>query len=221
MVTSAEPTTTPPTPTRDTLAGSGSSASTASISAAQYMSMTQVARPPEFLKDKAQFKSYKRNLLRWDRLTNVEPKNRGDLVLLNIPESNKLKEMLEQEVGDQVQDNPDGVKLIIEALESLYGENEVLEGYLRFRDLEEKQRTVGQCVLEYVSEWETLYGYAKEHNIELEDRVKGFKLLMTCNLEDLDLKLVIAELDFKTVEGKKNVFAQVKAALRKHKAAGM
>ena len=72
------------------------------------MSMTQVARPPEFLKDKSQFKSYKRNLLRWERLTNVDPKNRGDLILLNIPEGNKLKEVLEQEVGDQVQDNPEG-----------------------------------------------------------------------------------------------------------------
>ena len=81
----------------------------------------------------------------------------GDIIILNIPANHPMKERLENEVGEQVIDNEDGVKLILEALDSVYGSDEVLESYLLFRQLELKQRLVGQDVVEYLSEWESLY----------------------------------------------------------------
>ena len=177
-------------------------------------------RPPEFINDKLKFKQYKRDLERWVRCTSVEKKRQGDLILLNIPSTNKLKERLEQEVGERVIDNEDGVKLILDLLETIYGSDEVLECYLRFRDLETKQRQVGQDVLDYVGEWEVAYGRAKDRGVELDKKCKAFKLLMTTNLEELDMKLVLSELDMKSEEGKKTLFAQVKTAIRKYHRAG-
>ena len=154
------------------------------------------------------------------RCTSVEKKRQGDLILLNIPSTNKLKERLEQEVGERVIDNEDGVKLILDLLETIYGSDEVLECYLRFRDLETKQRQVGPDVLDYVGEWEVAYGCAKDRGVELDEKCKAFKLLMTTNLEELDMKLVLSELDMKSEEGKKTLFAQVKTAIRKYHGAG-
>ena len=74
---------------------------------------------------------------------------------MNIPPSHPLKERIEDDIGDQVIDNEDSVNLILQTLESVYGSDEVMEVYLRFRDLETKQRTVGQDVVDYLNEWET------------------------------------------------------------------
>ena len=181
---------------------------------------SEYTKPPEFLVDKSNFKQYKRDLERWLRCTTVEKKKQGDVILLNIPASHKLKERLEMEVGDSVIDNAEGAKLILTTLESIYGDDEVLECYLRFRELELKQRTVGQDILEYISEWETVYGRAKDRGVTLEEKCKALKLLMTACLDELDMKLVLSEIDMKTDEGKKKLYEQVKTAMRKYHGAG-
>ena len=43
--------------------------------------------------------------------------------------------------------------------------------------------------MEYLSEWETLYLRAKDKGITLDETVKAFKLLMTTNLDELDVNL--------------------------------
>ena len=147
-------------------------------------------KPPEFVTEKSSFKQYKRDVERWQRYTSIPKEQHGDIILLHVPPTHPLKERLENEIGDAVIDNTEGVKLILNTLETVYGSDEVLESYLLFRDLEMKQRLVGQDVMEYLSEWETLYLRAKDKGITLDETVKAFKLLMTTNLDELDLKLV-------------------------------
>ena len=83
-------------------------------------------RPPTFLSDKSKFKQYKRDLQRWIRCTDVEKKRQGDIILMNIPESNPLKEALDQAVGDKVVNNGNGATLILDELEAMFGSDEVL-----------------------------------------------------------------------------------------------
>ena len=155
------------------------------------------------------------------RCTSIDKKLLGDIILLNIPANHPLKERLENEVGEEIIDNEDGVDLILDAVEAVYGSDEVLESYLLFRQLELKQRMVGQDIIEYLSEWETLYLKAKDKGITLDENVKAFKLLMTTNLEELDLKLVLSEVDMKSEEGKKKLYDQTKLAIRKYQSAGL
>ena len=165
----------------------------------------QYTKPPDFMTEKGNFKQYKRDVQRWTRCTSVAKKHQGDVILLNVPPTHPLKERLENEVGEAVVDNEQGVQLILDTLESIYGSDQVMESYLLFRDLEVKQRQVGQDILEYVSEWETCYLRAKDKGIELQENVKAFKLLMTANLDEMDMKLVLSEVDMKSEEGKKKV----------------
>ena len=181
---------------------------------------SEYMKPPEFFRDKGSFKQYKKDLERWERCTSVPAENRGDVILLNIPPGHKLKEKLELEVGDKVKDASNGVQIILNALEAMYGTDEVLECYLRFRDLEQKQCSVGQDILEYTHEWETLYARAFEKGVTLNEMCKAFKLLDTANLEEIDKKLVLSDLDMKTKKGKETLFDQVKYAMRKYYNAG-
>ena len=180
----------------------------------------QYTNPPEFMTEKNSFKQYRRDVQRWIRCTSVDKRRQGDIILLNIPPTHPLKERLENEIGDEVIDNEDGVKLILDTLESIYGSDQVMESYLLFRDLELKQRQVGQDILDYLSEWETCYIRAKDKGIELQENVKAFKLLMTANLDELDMKLVLSEVDMKSEEGKKKLYNQTKVAIRKYHSAG-
>ena len=177
-------------------------------------------KPPEFVTEKSSFKQYKRDVQQWQGYTFIPKEQHGDIILLHVPPTHPLKERLENQIGDSVIDNTEGVKLILNTLETVYGSDEVLESYLLFRDLEMKQRLVGQDVMEYLSEWETLYLRAKDKGITLDETVKAFKLLMTTNLDELDLKLVLSEVDMKSEDGEKRLFDQTKMAIRKYHSAG-
>ena len=100
------------------------------------------AKPPTFMTDKQSFRQYKRDVLRWVRCTSVPKKRQADIIILNIPATHPLKERIEDDIGETVIENENGVQLILDTLESVYGSDEVMEVYLRFRELETKQRTV-------------------------------------------------------------------------------
>ena len=68
---------------------------------------------------------------------------RRDIILLNIPANYPLKDRLENEVGEEIIDNEDGVDLILDAVEAVYGSDEVLESHLLFRQLELKNGWAG------------------------------------------------------------------------------
>ena len=63
-------------------------------------------------------------------MTTVDKKQQGDIVLLNIMAAHKLKERLKQDIGEKVVNNKNGVNLILEALEAIYGDDHVLDCYL-------------------------------------------------------------------------------------------
>ena len=96
-------------------------------------------KPPSFITDRTSFRQYKRDVERWVRCTSIDKKLLGDIILLNIPANHPLKERLENEVGEEIIDNVNGVDLILDAVEAVYGSDEVLESYLLFRQLELKQ----------------------------------------------------------------------------------
>ena len=178
------------------------------------------SKPPDFMTDKRNYKQYRKDLLRWQRCTSVSKSKQGDIVLLYVPSNHPVKERLENECGATVVDNEKGVEEILKVLDAVYGEDEVMESYLLFRELEQLQRHVGQDIMEYVSQWETHYLNAKAKGIDLHENVKAFKLLMTSNLDELDMKLVLSEVDMKSEDGKKKLFEQVKSAVRKYHSAG-
>ena len=50
-------------------------------------------------------------------MTKIARNQRGDLILMNIPQTNIIREFLVQEIGTDIVENPNRVDLIIETLE--------------------------------------------------------------------------------------------------------
>ena len=109
----------------------------------------------------------------------------------------------------------------MKTLERIYGENDVRSGFIAFTDVVEKQRQVRADLLQYMAEWDTLASIAAGKEVKMDDRIRGFLLLESCNLELPDSKLAMDGLDYtKGDDGKTTIYPQVKNALRRHRAAG-
>ena len=78
----------------------------------QVMSTNLNIKPPEFICSKEEYPAYKRRLERWSRTCGVEKKLQADLVLMYAGK-NKIAEMLDREIGDDIVENADGIKTIL------------------------------------------------------------------------------------------------------------
>ena len=76
--------------------------------------------PPRLPKRISEFPKYKTDVRRWVRLSGVDPKIQGDLLLDSIPWNHPWKEHLEKTVGDKVGNNKKGALEILEHLEGCY-----------------------------------------------------------------------------------------------------
>ena len=97
-------------PPVNTLSGAGApganGTNTVTVTAsAEHIMAQRAGKPPAFFKDKSQFKTWRKNIIRWKRMTPVPPEMQGDLVLMQIPEENEVREMLEQDLGDLIESN--------------------------------------------------------------------------------------------------------------------
>merc|ERR1719186_271345 len=108
--------------------------------------------------------------------------------------------------GDAVIDNEDGVNIILNALEEFFGEDSLMEEFIRYQNLFQKTRKVGQDIKEYMDEWEAVYEFGGE-------KVKTFQLLLTMRLDKWDTKRVLDRLDRKTEDEEKSLFQQAKKLL--------
>ena len=71
---------------------------------------------------------YERKLLRWSRKCGIPIEDQGDLIFLHPSESNpSLQERLDGELGDKMDNNPEGIKLIINTLKSWFGADKVVD----------------------------------------------------------------------------------------------
>ena len=134
-------------------------------------------QPPTFPNSKEQYKHYLSDLIRWQRCTSVPKERQADVIMINVPQTHRLKERLEQEISKD--SHGDGLEAIKSVLKSIYGEDDVFESFLSFKELEEKQRKVGQCIVKYTMEWECTYNKAKLNGALKEDQMKAFQYLAT------------------------------------------
>jgi len=137
----------------------------------------EYSKPPEFVKSKATFKQWKLNISRWQLVTSTVKANQGVVIMMGIPQEHPLREQLELEVGEAVANNEDGVTLIVDAVEAIYGEDTQFESYGRYREFESLQRKVGQDVMEYLTEFKRVYGRVKEYGFNLDgmEKMLAFK----------------------------------------------
>ena len=169
-------------------------------------------KPPDMITDPSQFSLYEKKMRRWSRLSNLSHQLQFDLILTQIPTSNPLNEKLEEEIGESTEAATKGVDVILDKLKEWFGKEEDIDAFINYKDFEEKSRGHNQDLLQFVNEWESLYNRCKAKDDTISDRVLAFKLIVACNLSEMDHKLVFREARSKEKDGK--VFERTKVAIR-------
>ena len=171
-------------------------------------------KPPEMITDANQYPLYEKRLERWSRLCTLSNQTQFDLVLSSIPLSNPLCEKLEEEVGNSSERNIEehGIQIILNKLKEWFGKEEDIEAFVNYKEFENKKRLPSQNLIEFLNEWESLYNKCKARNDTVSDRVLAFKLMVACNMTEMDHKLVFREAKSKEKDNK--VFERTKAAIR-------
>ena len=81
-------------------------------------------KPPDLFVVKEDLNQYERKLRRWSRVCGVPPDQQGDIILSHPSQTNpSLQDRLDREIGDKLQDNKDGVDLILSTLKQWFGIN--------------------------------------------------------------------------------------------------
>ena len=169
-------------------------------------------QPPDMISNANDLEIYKKRLRRWSRLSSLSPQVQFDLVLNSIEVTHPLCNKLEEEIGDSNEAATRGIEVLLSKLDEIYGREEEIDAFKNYVEFEEKVRKEGQDLLEYINEWETLYNRLKAKGDSLSDRILAFKLIVSCNLDETEHKLVFREAKSKENNGK--VYENTRTAIK-------
>ena len=177
-----------------------------------------VLEPPNFIDENKKFSDYKKDLLRWSRLTTIKPALQAEMVVYKLEgHPSKIKEKIETQIGDKIENNETGIKVLLEFLEGIYDEDDMAESYDKYVSFKTKKRNDDEPVAQFIAEWDNLYYKCKNAKCELPDIVLCFELLQAANLDQRETQLVLTGVNYKEGKEKENLLDQMKSALKKFK----
>ena len=71
--------------------------------------MSNVLKTPDFISENKSFSSYERDLRRWSRLTTLAKNKQAEWIVLHLEgHPSGIKEKIETQIGDSLEDNENG-----------------------------------------------------------------------------------------------------------------
>ena len=160
------------------------------------------------LDDCISFEQYKRLVVMWAGTTDIDKRKLGAVLSMTIPiDSKKYGDGLRADLFEDVHpetlmNNIQGVNLILDFLESRLGQDEreaQIEAFVKFIRFYRKS---GQSIEVYVLEFDRLIKKCKSLDMEFNDNVSAFFLLINADLNTIESKLIKAVLNIKDDKGK-------------------
>ena len=182
------------------------------------MSTSFTLEPPSFISSSKKFAEYKKDLLRWSRLTFVKPELQAELIVYKLEgDPSNIKEKIVTKLGEDLENNKDGIKILLEFLETVYGDDDMADAYDKYVDFKNKKRKNGEAIQVFTADWESLYQKCKNVGCELPDMVLCFELLQAAQLDATEAQLVLTGVDYKKGKSKEKLLEQMKTSLKKFK----
>ena len=121
------------------------------------MAMAKAREPPAFISETKSFATYKRDLTRWAKLTDLEDDQKADMVVHCLDgHPSGIKDKIDTQMKESALSCDEGIKNLLEFLEGVYKVDEWSDSYEKYSMFEKCTRTKGQTVQEFLSVWEKL-----------------------------------------------------------------
>ena len=182
------------------------------------MSKPLSLEPPQFIDDNKTYAQYKDDLQMWSRISGIEKKSQAETVVYRLEgHPSRIKEKIMNQIGDKIKDSDDGIKVLIEFLDTIYDKDEMADIWDKYTEFSSYSRKADQDVSQFMSEWTNSYHKLKTAGCTYPDIILGFKLLDDAKLDGVETKLVLTGVDFKKAKEDKNLEQQIKDSLKKFK----
>ena len=151
----------------------------------------KINKMPPIFKDDMDFLSWKNDIDVWLLFTDIDKTKHGPAIYLAL--EGKAREAV-RDIDKQKLSSDEGASAIIEALEKVYLKDENTRAYLAFKNFYNFKRTAGMTIIDFITQYEKLYGEMKKFNMVLPEAVQAFMLLNAVNISDEIEKLARATL---------------------------
>ena len=143
--------------------------------------------PPTF--DGVNFAQWRREVELWSGITKLDKKHQGVAVALSLTDTARS---VATALGEEKLAADDGLKEVLNALDALFGKNNIDCQYQALKDLEKAERLEGQSILDYLAEFEIKYRLAVDliGGEPYSDYMKAYKLIENAKLDHHSAKIV-------------------------------
>ena len=184
--------------------------------------MTTILEPPSFVSEKKSFGEYKKDLLRWSRLTSLDKKVQAEMVVYRLEgHPSRIKEKITTQIGDKLEDNDEGINRLLEFLANIYEKDSMADAwdkYIAFEAIEKKEE---EDIIKFIADWENGYYKMEAAGCQYTDIILAFKVLNAAKLNEMDTKLVLTGVDYEKGKKKGTLLTQMKESLKKFKGRGV
>ena len=170
-------------------------------------------QPPDFRKKS--FDRYKQELSAWKEVTEMDKKKQGIAVALTLPDDETgIREKIFEEMDLDELKADDGLDKLLIFMDKHLGKDEITDGFEKFEDFENFQRSPDQNINEYIAKFDQKYKRLEKLDMKLPCAIKAFKLLRKANITSNERLLVLTGMNYTE---KNQLYEQAKRSLTKFK----
>ena len=170
--------------------------------------------PPLLGKAKS-YELWKIELEFWLELTDLDKKSLGITVALSLPEDCKFGKGIKSGVLENVKKDQlkaeNGQKHILTYLDEILGKDQTVDKFDRFKEFVWCKKTPEQNIDEYLREFDSKVSRLQSSGQKMDGDIITFMLLLNCNLQRLEISLVMSKIDFSK---KDKVYESAKKQMR-------
>ena len=177
--------------------------------------MTAWTNPPALDKGKC-FEIYRKEILAWGELSDLQKSKQGIVVALSLPEDDNtyIRERVFDQIPLQDLKTDNGLIILLNFLDKHCGKDELVDSLEKYEDFESFEREDRQSILNFISLFDLKYKRIERKNMKLAPEVLAFRLLKKANETRAEKILILTGMDF---ENKPALYEQAKKALIKFK----
>ena len=148
-----------------------------------------VKTPPLFQEEDMDYEQWRKHLLLWTKLTDIEPKKMAIAVHLSL--SGRARKATSELSAEELACEA-GVDNIVKKLDRVFKQNENWRCFNNYLAFENYRRDDSENIDQYLSEFDRRHYKLRECGVTLPDAVVACPLFKSCNLSEMHFQLALS-----------------------------